>query len=416
MSDALDAAGALATAGLVAGTIDSGKGSGAPGGHDAPGGGGTHGSPTHGACLNCGAALRGAYCEACGQAAHVHRSLLHLLEELLHGVFHFDAKGWRTLPLLVARPGVLTRRYIDGQRVRYVSPLALFLFTIFLMFFAASLGKSPPIGLDASNGAKAELLVDLAEARTEVAEAERKLADARRTGGDVADKTEDLVDARRELAMAELALKTVGTAASAIAPRPPAVATASSTASSVAGAASDADATVLSIGPSGVQRLGRHAYKPGVTIGLEEGYTKVRWLDQGIKHALANPELTIYKLKSSAYKYSFMLVPISLPFVWLLFLFRRGVTVYDHAIFVLYSLSFMSLLFVLLVGLGAAGTPATAIVAMALLVPPVHMGLQLRETYGLGLWATLWRTAALLVVASIVFMLFVSFIAYMVLA
>jgi hypothetical protein len=52
--------------------------------------------------------------------------LLHLTEEVLHGVLHFETKGWRTLPLLVARPGLLTRRYIDGQRTRYVPPLHMF--------------------------------------------------------------------------------------------------------------------------------------------------------------------------------------------------------------------------------------------------------------------------------------------------
>jgi hypothetical protein len=48
-----------------------------------------------------------------------------------------DAKGYRTLPLLIARPGVLTRRYIDRQRTRYVSPLALFLFWSLLFTLAA---------------------------------------------------------------------------------------------------------------------------------------------------------------------------------------------------------------------------------------------------------------------------------------
>lgn len=130
--DSLEAAGALATAGLAAAAVEVRNG-GAPADpqlapHDA----------AHAACRNCGAALTDAYCSACGQSAHVHRSLLRLGEDMLHSVFHFDAKGWRTLPLLVWRPGLLTRRYVDGQRVRYVSPLALFLFTIFLMFFAAS--------------------------------------------------------------------------------------------------------------------------------------------------------------------------------------------------------------------------------------------------------------------------------------
>ena len=399
MSDALDAAGALGTAGLAAGAIEAGKagslGPGSPGGPGASEGG-SHGAASHGPCLNCGAALHGAFCQSCGQAAHVHRSLLHLIEELLHGLFHFDAKGWRTLPLLIGRPGLLTRRYIDGQRVRYVSPLALFLFTVFLMFFAASLGGSAPVNLAASGEVQAEAYVDVAKARTEVAEAERKLDDARRSGGDVDDKADDLADAKQELATAELALKSVGSAASA-----------------ASAAASGASATEAeSIVVPGVHRI----HKPGVTVGLAKGYSDIHWLDQGIKHALANPDLTVYKMKSSAYKYSFMLVPISLPFVWLLFLFRRGVTAYDHAIFVLYSLSFMSLLFVALVAFSAAGLPDGAIVLLALLVPPVHMGLQLRETYGLGLWSTLWRTAALLVVASIVFLLFVLFVGYVALA
>ena len=118
-----------------------------------------------------------------------------------------------------------------------------------------------------------------------------------------------------------------------------------------------------------------------------------------------------YKLKSSAYKFSFMLVPISLPFLWLLFAFRRDIAVYDHAVFVLYSLSFMSLLsiaFVLLVSTSWGGPLASLLP----LVVPVHMAMQLRESNGLGVAATLWRTGALLVFASLASLLFLIFIAY----
>ena len=163
MSDELEAAGAVATAGLVAAQTD---------GAVAHRGDASHG----GSCANCGATLTGAFCQACGQAAHVHRSLLHLSEEVLHGVLHFDAKGWRTLPLLVFRPGLLTRRYIDGQRVRHVSPLALFLFTVFLMFFVFSLTTSlPTTSTDASADGRAELLEGLKEADAAVARATAEL-------------------------------------------------------------------------------------------------------------------------------------------------------------------------------------------------------------------------------------------------
>ena len=77
------------------------------------------------ACLNCGTALAGDYCHACGQRAHVQRSLQAFGHDLLHGVFHFEGKIWRTLPMLAWRPGELTRRYIDGERAKFVSPMAL---------------------------------------------------------------------------------------------------------------------------------------------------------------------------------------------------------------------------------------------------------------------------------------------------
>ncbi len=118
-----DAIGAAATAGLVAAALERPTG---------------HGGEPHGVCSDCGAAVSGRFCQDCGQPTHVHRTLLHLGEELLHGVMHFDSRIWRTLPLLVINPGKLTREWVHGRRTRYVSPLAMFLFTIFIMFMLLS--------------------------------------------------------------------------------------------------------------------------------------------------------------------------------------------------------------------------------------------------------------------------------------
>ena len=65
---------------------------------------------------------------------HLHRSFISLGHDILHGVFHFEGKMWRTIPELFFHPGRLTRRYIDGERAKFVSPMALYLFTVFLMF------------------------------------------------------------------------------------------------------------------------------------------------------------------------------------------------------------------------------------------------------------------------------------------
>ena len=89
---------------------------------------GTDSSADTKTCANCGTTLNGAYCHACGQSSHIHRSLLHMVEEVLHGIFHFDTKAWRTIPALIFRPGHLTKDYIEGKRTSFVSPLALFLF------------------------------------------------------------------------------------------------------------------------------------------------------------------------------------------------------------------------------------------------------------------------------------------------
>ena len=121
----IDAIGELAQGGLTARAVEPAAGDGAA----------TRGGHTHEtACLNCGTPLIGSHCHACGQRGHVHKTLGAFFHDLLHGVLHFEGKIWRTLPMLAWRPGQLTREYIDGRRASYVSPIALFLFTIFLMF------------------------------------------------------------------------------------------------------------------------------------------------------------------------------------------------------------------------------------------------------------------------------------------
>ena len=126
MTGEVEAAGDVLTGAVIAKTIEGNTGA-------------AHASAVSaGICRNCNTPLTGAYCAACGQSAHIHRSLVSLGHDILHGAFHFEGKLWRTLPELFFRPGRLTRRYIDGERAKFVSPMALFLFTVFVMFAAFS--------------------------------------------------------------------------------------------------------------------------------------------------------------------------------------------------------------------------------------------------------------------------------------
>lgn len=125
-------------------------------------------------CADCGSVVTGKYCSECGQPAHVHRSLLHLGHEILHGVMHFDGRIWRTLPLLFLNPGKLTREWCQGKRARYVSPLAIFLFTLFVIFFSLTFVHAPTVQVNNARNAASELVeietlrAKLTETKTEI--------------------------------------------------------------------------------------------------------------------------------------------------------------------------------------------------------------------------------------------------------
>ena len=83
---------------------------------------------------------------------------------------------------------------------------------------------------------------------------------------------------------------------------------------------------------------------------------------------------------------------LALPLVWLLFPFSRRFGLYDHTVFVTYSLCAMSLVVVVVTVLASFNVPA---LWLALLYPPWHMCRQLKGAYGLTRFGALWRTGVL---------------------
>lgn len=63
-----------------------------------------------------------------------HRPIRAILSELWGGLFAVDSRFWETLRVLLFRPGFLTRAYNDGQRIRYVRPLRLYIITSLILF------------------------------------------------------------------------------------------------------------------------------------------------------------------------------------------------------------------------------------------------------------------------------------------
>jgi Protein of unknown function (DUF3667) len=413
----------------------------------------------HEDCQNCGVKLEGEFCHACGQHGHVHRSVLHVIEEVFHGITHFDSRTWRSMPMLAFRPGTLTRYYVMGKRARYVPPFAMFLFAIFAMFLAFAFSGGPGFVskgefdkatvVETAREKVADAQSDLTEATQELKTAQTDLAreqalrepdvadidaakrEVTRTQARLTSATKAVTDAQTALAVAKA--KPEAPAASA-----PATAPAAPTKSKIEGSASfngqtdpqkalaeiqlekakaekEGDAatvTALSIAETAAKAGVRANAKQTKTVGktgegedigfmesmkeaLRNGDFTINtpWpsMNEKIKKKFQNPDLLIYKMQNTIYKFSFLLVPLSLPFLWVMLFWKRGVTLFDHAAFALYSLSFVSFLF-LFISIAAHWFEVGPMIGAAAIILPIHIFFQFKGAYALKWFSALWRT------------------------
>lgn len=302
------------------------------------------------ACLNCGARLTGPFCSSCGQKAHLHRSLRAFMGDFVAGIMNFEGKFWRTLPMLAWRPGEMTRRYIAGERARYISPVALYLFTVFAMFAVLNFtGTFDPIAGEGGLRSDVQESIATDQAALTKLETEKKAAvaageDTTNLDNRIAKLNGDIEDSRKFLS----------------------------------GEAFSAD---------------------------EMGEDTPDWVRPLVQQATENPELLTSKIQDAASKYSWLLIPLSVPFLWLLFPLRRR-KMYDHTVFVTYSLSFMMMLVIAGGLLVAAGM--TALAGFLFFVPPFHMYRHLKGAYELGRFSALLRTFALVTFAFVAAGLFMT--------
>ena len=296
-----------------------------------------------GACCNCGARLAGPYCHRCGQKGAIHRSLRTYFADFAAGLFNFEGKFWRTLPMLAWRPGELTRRYVEGERARFISPIALYLFSVFAMFAVLNLNGTLDPELNDTVRTSAESAI--ADEQRTLAELQRRRSQAQAGGAATADLDRRIAKTRDDL-----------------------------------------------------EDL-RRVTRGGVMIEEGDMGDTPPWARELIKRAQRDPDRLVYNMQDAASKFSWLLIPISVPFLWLLFPLRRRTHLYDHAIFVTYSLSFMMILAI--VGGILVWSNLTVLASLLLFIPPWHMYRQLKGAYRLGTLSALVRTFALLVFAFI---------------
>jgi hypothetical protein len=83
------------------------------------------------ACPNCGLPWlpqRPRFCPACGQETNIRPPRIgEFIQQFGGAYFATEGALWRTLKLLLFKPGELTRQYLTGRRKHYVLPLRLYL-------------------------------------------------------------------------------------------------------------------------------------------------------------------------------------------------------------------------------------------------------------------------------------------------
>lgn len=93
-------------------------------------------------CLNCGTELKATdqFCPQCGQRTRGARvPLKDFIGDFFQDYFTVDSKFFKSITLLMVKPGRLTKQFNDGKRKSYVAPLRMYLFTSFIYFFLLSL-------------------------------------------------------------------------------------------------------------------------------------------------------------------------------------------------------------------------------------------------------------------------------------
>ena len=256
-----------------------------------------------GECANCRTGLKGPVCHVCGQVDDgYHRPIGSLVAQIVEGLVYLDGRVARTLPGLMIRPGEVTRRYLKGQRARFIPPFRLYLIASLAFFLLLGLmADGPKLALPAEQAAS------LDSAREEVA--------AARESGEMT---------AEEAAQALTALDMIDRAAAPL--------RAEAARSAEEGAAGET---------AGAQA-------PGEPAGALQAS-----IEEKLRRIAADPERWADETMAWVPRIMFVLVPIYAGLLALSFLWRRGYFYYDHLIV---SLHLHSALF-LAMALGVLAAP-----------------------------------------------------------
>lgn len=102
--------------------------------------------------------MAGRYCLSCGQpVTDPDPTLREYLHEVAAEFFLWDGKLFTTFRLLLTKPGELTREFLAGRRVRYISPLRLYLTCSVVYFFLRAIAPEPVVVVRTGDAVKTQM-------------------------------------------------------------------------------------------------------------------------------------------------------------------------------------------------------------------------------------------------------------------
>jgi hypothetical protein len=133
-----------------------------------------------------------------------------------------------------------------------------------------------------------------------------------------------------------------------------------------------------------------------VQIGDAQGS---KWLKERVLFSLDHQDAFFAALADWGQRFAVLMLPIAALMLSVLFLFKRGVYVFDHLIFSMHSLSFQGVLLtaVFLLGMVVNWSPAL------LFLSPVHLFVHMRGAYRISVVGTLIRMFLLFIGSRVAF-------------
>ncbi|WP_166417305.1 DUF3667 domain-containing protein [Cochlodiniinecator piscidefendens] len=305
----------------------------------------------------------GSFCGNCGQKLVLSYSIGDFVLEALPALVRGDRHFFRTYRLLWCNPGALTKRYYAGQRTRYLSPITMLLTAVFLLFMLPLFGGlSSEDALDLQSGNVNQLqTIERFDATMSA-----KISDIRQATGE--NRRALIEDFSFQLALRNVDARLLG---------------------------------LPIISTDDFADFWEEQHKPDET-----------WLSRRLQEArlswATDPEGKILGLRGSLLKFSWLLIPISLP-IMLLVLPGRSRVRFKHTVFAGYSLSFMLSLLVFVAVLDLLGVTSGTVFLGIIAVGLVHLFFQIRGSYDLSyLKAVCYFLVVLLILT-------ISFVGYLLL-